>query len=278
MTIRACIIGHPVKHSRSPLIHGHWLRQYGIDGLYERAEVPPEDFAAFIGTLADRGYAGGNVTVPHKEAAFRLAHVEDPVAQALQAVNLIWARSGRVMGANTDVAGFLGNLDDRARGWDRTLSRAVLLGAGGAARAVIHGLKERGAGEILVVNRSVERAAELAARFGKPVRAIPRTHLAEALEGASFLANATSLGMQGQPTLEVDLDPLPRDALVTDLVYVPLETDLLVEARRRGNPVVDGLGMLLHQAVPSFETWFGVRPQVTAELRALVIQDVTGRP
>jgi shikimate dehydrogenase len=277
MPTRACIIGHPVEHSRSPLIHAHWLRRYGIDGLYERADVAPDGFATFVRSLADRGYAGGNVTVPHKEAAFRLASVEDPVAQELEAVNLLWTRSGRVMGANTDVAGFLGNLDEHAPGWDGKLSRAVLLGAGGAARAVIHGLKARGAGEILVVNRSFERAADLSARFGRSVQAVPQAALAESLEGASILVNATSLGMRGQPPLHVALDSLPKSALVTDLVYVPLETELLVEARRRGNPVVDGLGMLLHQAVPSFETWFGVRPEVTAELRDLVVRDLAGR-
>lgn len=279
MTIRACIIGHPVKHSRSPLIHGYWLRQHHIDGTYERAEVTPPDFASFITGLRERGLAGGNVTVPHKEAVFRLATVEDPVAKALQAANLIWFDGGgRLMAANTDVAGFLANLDASAPGWDRALAKAVVLGAGGAARAVVYALFERGAQEIIVLNRSRQRAEDLAAHFGEAVRAGNLGDVGGAMAASAILVNATTLGMRGQPPLDIDLDALPSDALVTDLVYTPLETDLIRRARRRGNPAIDGLGMLLHQAVPSFETWFGVRPEVTATLRDYVVSDLERSP
>jgi shikimate dehydrogenase len=274
MTTRACIIGYPVKHSRSPLIHNHWIAEHGLDGVYERAEVAPDAFGAFVTHLAEAGYAGGNVTVPHKETAFRLARVDDPVATALEAVNLLWLENRTLRGANTDVTGFLANLDGSAPGWDARLDRAVVLGAGGAARAVVHGLLARGAREVIVLNRSQPRAEELASRFGRVVRVGTPEDAASAFAGASLLVNATSLGMAGQPALDLDLGGLADTALVNDLVYVPLETGLLAAARARGNPTVDGLGMLLHQAVPSFERWFGVRPRVTPELRALVLADL----
>jgi shikimate dehydrogenase len=274
MTVRACIIGYPVKHSRSPLIHNHWIAEHGLDGAYERAEVAPDAVAAFLRHFADTGYAGGNITVPHKETAFRLARVDDPVATALEAVNLLWLEDGTLRGANTDVEGFLANLDERSPGWDDRLDRAVVLGAGGAARAVLHGLLARGARSIIVLNRSRPRAEELAARFGPRVVVAATEDAAAAFAGTSLLVNATSLGMAGQPPLDLLLDGLPETALVNDLVYVPLETGLLQAARARGNPTVDGLGMLLHQAVPSFERWFGLRPTVTPELRALVLADL----
>src|SRR5690349_6175203 len=248
MTIRACIIGHPVKHSRSPLIHNHWIAEHGLDGAYERAEVAPDAFAAFVTHLAETGYAGGNVTVPHKETAFRLSRVDDPVATALEAVNLLWLEDGTLRGANTDVEGFLANLDEGAADWDRRLDRAVVIGAGGAARAAVHALLTRGAREVVLLNRSRPRAEDIAARFGSRVSVGSRDEAASALAGASLLVNATSLGMAGQPPLDLALDGLPETALVADLVYVPLETGLLAAARTRGNPAVDGLGMLLHQA------------------------------
>lgn len=277
MTRRACVIGYPIEHSRSPMIHGYWLKEAGIDGSYGRASVTPEDFPAFVGDLAAQGLVGANVTVPHKEAAFRLARVEDPVAQSLGAVNTLWLEGGVLKGANTDVEGFLANLDAGAPGWDRTLARAVVLGAGGAARAVLYGLKQRGVAEILVVNRTLERAQSLATHFGPPLRALPWSDLQAALAGSGLLVNTTSLGMAGQPALDIDLAPLPREALVTDIVYVPLETPLLALARERGHPIVDGLGMLLYQAVPGFERWFGVRPNVTAGLRALIEADIRAK-
>jgi shikimate dehydrogenase len=277
MTRRACVIGYPIEHSRSPLIHGYWLKEAGIDGSYGRVSVAPEDFAAFAGDLAAQGLVGANVTVPHKEAAFALAEVEDPAARRLGAVNTLWLQDGVLKGANTDVEGFLANLDAGAPGWDRDLGRAVVLGAGGAARAVLYGLQQRGVAEIILANRTFERAEALAARFGAPLKACAWSDLPQALAGARLLVNTTSLGMAGQPALELDLSPLDHGALVTDIVYVPLETPLLTLARARGHRVVDGLGMLLYQAVPGFERWFGVRPEVTPGLRALIEADIRAK-
>lgn len=271
---RACVIGYPVKHSRSPMIHGFWLAERGIAGSYGREEVAPEDFDRFVAGLADAGYAGGNVTVPHKAAAFRLAAVDDPVAMALEAVNTLWFEDGVLRGMNTDAAGFLANLDQEAPGWDGGLGKAAVLGAGGAARAIVHALLARGAERVVIVNRTLARAEELAARFGPRAVAAGWDEAASALDGAACLINTTSLGMAGQPALDLDLAALPAGALVTDIVYVPIETPLLALARRRGHPVVDGLGMLLHQAVPGFERWFGERPAVTPALRAFVLGDI----
>jgi len=276
---RAFVVGYPIAHSRSPMIHNFWLARAGIDGRYERVAVPPEAFGVFLQGLAAEGFVGGNVTVPHKEAAFRGVEVEDSVARALEAVNTIWLEGGVLKGANTDVAGFLANLDQSAPGWDRRagrepLDRAVVLGAGGAARAVLYGLLERRIGEIILANRTLARAEALASHFGPKVRVVSWEDAGAALEGAGLLVNTTSLGMKGQPPLDLDLAALPSSSLVTDIVYVPLETPLLAAARGRGLRTVDGLGMLLHQAVPGFERWFGVRPVVDAELRALVVADI----
>jgi shikimate dehydrogenase len=214
--------------------------------------------------------------------AFELARVDDPVAQALKAVNTLWLEDGVLKGANTDVAGFLANLDQAAPGWDgnaagERLGRAVVLGAGGAARAVLYGLLQRGVGEILLANRTLERAEALASHFGPKIRVVSWDDTGAALKGAGLLVNTTSLGMNGQPPLDIDLSPLPASALVTDIVYVPLETPLLASARRRGLRTVDGLGMLLHQAVPGFERWFGVRPVVSEPLRALIVADIEAK-
>ncbi|MGJ4858398.1 shikimate dehydrogenase [Labrys sp. KB_33_2] len=271
---RAFVVGYPISHSRSPLIHGFWLKELGIQGSYERIAVEPAAFQAFATTLADRGFTGGNVTVPHKEAAFRLASVDDPVARDLEAVNTLWFEDGVLKGMNTDVAGFLANLDQEAPGWSDNLRRAVVLGAGGASRAILYGLIQRGAAEILLINRTLERAEALARHFGSKVKALAWDQAETALEGADLLVNTTSLGMKGQPPLDLDLSHLPKSALVTDIVYVPLETPLLAAARRFGLATVDGLGMLLHQAVPGFEHWFGARPEVTPQLRALVLADI----
>jgi shikimate dehydrogenase len=271
---RACVIGYPVRQSRSPLIHGFWLKEHGIEGSYERAEVAPAAFEGFVAGLSANGFVGANVTVPHKEAAFRLASVEDPVAGALEAVNTLWLDKGRLRGANTDVAGFLANLDQERPGWDLDLDHVVLLGAGGAGRAVLHGVLARGARRVSVLNRTLPRAADLASRAGGRARAVAWDEAKAALSDAALLVNATSLGMAGQPGLALGLDRLPRSAVVTDIVYVPLETELLRTARERGNPTVDGLGMLLHQAVPGFERWFGVRPAVSPALRRLVVDDL----
>jgi shikimate dehydrogenase len=273
---RAFVCGHPIAHSRSPLIHGFWLKQHAIDGSYEAVDVAPADFARFAATLADQGYAGGNVTIPHKEAAFAAASRRDAAAEMIGAVNTLWLEDGALVGGNTDAAGFAANLDEHAAGWENA-GAAVVLGAGGAARAVIHALKQRGVPDIRLVNRTVARGQELAGRFGAGVSAYGFEAADELLGDAGLLVNTTSLGMHGNEQLPADPQRLPDGAIVTDIVYVPLETPLLAEARRRGLKTVDGLGMLLHQAVPGFEKWFGVRPQVTEELRALVIADMAAR-
>lgn len=277
MTVRrACVVGWPVRHSRSPMIHGYWLHQYGLEGSYDIQEVPPEDLGAFLRTLQARGYCGCNVTVPHKEEALRLADHVSETARAVGAANTLWLDGETLFADNTDVSGFLANLDDAHPEWDTDLAHVVVLGAGGAARGVVWGLLSRGAKRIHVVNRNLARADELA-RLDERVSAARWSELGELLPPAALLVNATSLGMSGQPKLEIDLTPLAKQALVADLVYVPLETELLIEARRRGNRVVDGLGMLLHQATPGFERWFGIRPVVTRELRDLIAADIEGR-
>jgi shikimate dehydrogenase len=268
---RACVIGWPVEHSRSPAIHRYWLKQYGIDGAYEKEGVRPEDFASFVGALAAKGYVGANVTLPHKEAALRLADFPDEAAAVIGAANTLWLDSdGRLHASNTDIDGFMANLDVQAPQWNEEQRPVMVLGAGGAARAVLFGLIGAGASRILLANRTRDRAECLAKTFGPTVEAIGWEDRHRALAGCGLLVNTTSLGMTGQEPLDVDLAALPRDAVVADTVYVPLETRLLGAARARGNVAVDGLGMLLHQAVPGFELWFGVRPEVTAELKAHV--------
>jgi shikimate dehydrogenase len=273
---KACVIGWPAGHSRSPLIHNFWLAHAGIDGAYERAAVAPEDFPDFVRRLREHGYIGANVTIPHKEAAFRLVDEASETAHALGAANTLWFEDGRLMGDNTDVRGFLAHLDDAAPGWDAA-APATVLGAGGAARAVVFALLTRGVRDLRLVNRTKARAAALAESAGAAVRVYGWDALAEALDGAGLLVNTTSLGMAGQPALDIDLAPLSPEAVVYDIVYVPLETELLEAARARGLRTVDGLGMLLHQAVPGFARWFGVVPRVTEELRELIAADIEGR-
>lgn len=273
----ACVIGWPIAHSRSPLIHRHWLKTLGIEGDYVAQPVEPEALGRFLSGLYRETYVGGSVTVPHKETALALVAEADEVAAALGAVNSLWFDRGLLIGGNSDPHGFLANLDEQARGWADEPATAVVLGAGGAARAVVWALASRGFTDIVIVNRSGDRATALAAHFGKPARAAEWSDLPDLLRRASVLVNATSLGMIGQPPLELETAGMPDGALVTDLVYVPLETDLLRRARQRGLRAVDGMGMLLHQAVPGFERWFGRRPTVTKELRDLVATDIKGR-
>jgi shikimate dehydrogenase len=269
----ACVIGWPVKHSRSPLIHGYWIKLHGLAAQYRREEVAPEAFAGFVCSLAAHGYVGANITLPHKEMALALSEPDDR-ARAVGAANTLWLDGGHLYSTNTDVEGFTGNLDASVPGWDISLGEAVVLGAGGSARAVIYGLIERGFTRIHAVNRTLERAEALRRRFGAAVQPAQWSALPHLLARAGILVNATSLGMAGQPTLDVDLTPLSAEAVVVDLVYAPLETPLLAAARARGLASADGLGMLLHQAVRGFSLWFGVRPQVTAELRAVVEADL----
>jgi shikimate dehydrogenase len=273
---KAFVVGHPIRHSRSPLIHGHWLAEHGLAGSYERVDVAPEDFEPFFRGFAERGFRGGNVTIPHKEAAFRLADETTGRARRLEAVNTVWIEDGRIHGDNTDVTGFIANLDQVLGPW--RAGTALVLGAGGASRGVIAGLLERGVRKIVVANRTGGKAQELV-RFA-PGRIEPAAwrDIRSRLVEADLLVNTTSCGMAGHPPLDVDLAPLPAHAAVADIVYVPLETPLLKEARARGFRAVDGLGMLLHQAVPGFARWFGVTPRVTPELRALIEADIEGRP
>lgn len=273
---RAFVCGHPIAHSRSPKIHGYWLKSYGIAGSYEAVDIAPDDFGPFLAGAAAGGFAGGNVTIPHKEAAFRLVEHHDPAAEEIGAVNTVWFAEGRLRGANTDAYGFAANLDQLAPGWDTRAKAALVLGAGGASRAVIYALKARGFGDIRLVNRTIERAQELAATFGPKVSAHPLAAAKELASDVNLIVNTTSLGMHGQGDLPVDVEHAPDDALVTDLVYVPLETPLLAAARRRGLKTVDGLGMLLHQATPGFERWFGKKPEVTDELRSMIVADIGG--
>jgi shikimate dehydrogenase len=275
MTRRAAITGFPVAHSRSPLIHGYWLKRHGIDGTYERVAVEPASAEAFFRDFAKSGLVGCNVTVPHKEVAAACCDVLDDAAQAMGAANTLWLDDdGRLMGANTDGLGFLGNLDQQAPGWSERCETALVLGAGGAARAIIWALASRGVEKVLVANRTLSKAQDLADRFAPVAKAVSWDYLADILGRSDLVVNTTSLGMEGQPPLDLDLSPLPVDALVTDIVYAPLVTPLLQAARDRGNPTVDGLGMLLHQAVPGFERWFGVRPEVDDALRSLVLADL----
>jgi shikimate dehydrogenase len=273
---RACLMGHPVAHSRSPMIHGYWLRTLGIQGAYELKDLAPEAFPGFVTHLAAEGFVGGNVTVPHKEAAFRLVDRRDEASEAVGAVNTLWLEGGKLAGGNSDVRGFVAHLDDAAPAWDLPGGRAVVLGAGGAARSAVYALATRGL-DVRVVNRTVDRARELAAHFGSRVSAHGYDALARLLPEADLLVNCTSLGMAGKPPLEVDLRPLKGSAVVYDVVYVPLETAFLAAARSRGHRVVDGLGMLLQQAGFGFQKWFGAAPRVTPELRALVEADIRAK-
>ena len=272
---RAFVIGDPVAHSRSPLIHGHWLKRYGLAGSYEKIAVAPDALDAFVAGLREAGFAGGNVTVPHKGRVLELADAVDEAADAIGAANTLWFDGADLVAGNTDAEGFVLSLDDEAPGWDGRGASAVVLGAGGAARAVVHGLLERGF-EVAVANRTFLRAAELAEEHEGEVWAYAWDELPPLLRAADLVVNTTVLGMAGQPPLHLDVSACKRDALVADIVYTPLETPLLAAARARGLRAVGGLGMLLHQAAPGFERWFGVRPEVTAELRAIVEADVRG--
>jgi shikimate dehydrogenase len=269
----ACVIGWPVDHSRSPLIHNYWLKRYGIVGEYRREAVPPQEFAAFVGSLAARGYVGANVTLPHKEAALALSQPDDR-ARAVGAANTLWLDGSVLRSSNTDVEGFLHNLDASAPHWDRGLNKAVVLGAGGAARAVIYGLLTRGVERLVLVNRTRSRAELLRRTFAARIEVAGWDVLDATLADAALLVNTTTLGMQGQPALAAELARLPRHAVVADLVYAPVRTPLIAAAQARALRTADGLGMLLHQAVRGFALWFGRTPEVTPELRALLEADL----
>ena len=271
---RACVIGHPVAQARSPVLHRYWLKEYGIDGDYMREDVAPENIREFLNNLGAHGYVGANITAPHKAAAFLALDHAEPVTTTLKVANTIWLDDGALHGTNTDVHGFLANLDEAVHSWTMDAEQAVVLGAGGGARAVVYGLLDRGIKRVVVVNRTLPRAQAFTVEFGDRVTAAGFNELSAWLQDADLLVNTTSLGMAGQPPLEIDLSPLAEDAIVYDIVYVPLETPLLAAARARGLRTVDGLGMLLNQAVPAFEKFFGLRPQVTPELREFVLADI----
>jgi shikimate dehydrogenase len=275
---RAGVMGWPVGHSRSPLLHRFWLREYGIEGEYLLLAVPPEDLAPSLRALAERGFAGCNLTIPHKEAALAIVdRVEDRAARIGAVNTVVVLEGGKLEGRNTDAFGFHANLVQALPEWRADSGPAVVLGAGGAARAVVAALLDSGTPEIRLVNRTAARAAALAASCGNRLRPYGWNERNGVLAGAALLVNTTSLGQSGQAPLELSLDALPEDAVVNDIVYVPLETTLLAAARRRGNRVVDGLGMLMHQARPGFAAWFGVMPEVTPALRQALIADLEKR-
>jgi shikimate dehydrogenase len=271
--ILAGVMGWPIGHSRSPLLHGHWLRRHGIDGAYLPFPVPPDRLAQALRALPALGIAGVNLTVPHKEAACRIVDEVRPSAAARGSVNMVTVLpDGRLEGASTDGEGFLAGLAEAAPDWTPESGPALLIGAGGAARAIAVALLGAGVDRIRVVNRSEARAERLAADLGHAVECWPWSCRQMALDSVGLVVNATSLGMQGQPPLDLDLGLLCREAVVVDIVYVPLETPLLAAARARGNRGIDGLGMLLHQARPAFARWFGVEPVVDRALREAVLR------
>lgn len=273
MMRRACVVGWPLAHSRSPVIHRFWLKELGIEGDYVARPLEPPQAEAFFAAFADSGFVGGNVTIPHKQVAFAACAEHEPVAEATGAVNTLWLQGRRLIGANTDAEGFLANLDEETPGWDSSAKRALVLGAGGGARAIVWGLIRRGL-SVAVVNRTPGHAQALAARIGGHIEVRNWPDIPALLATADLLVNTTSLGLHGQPPLDIDLTPLHAGAVVADLVYVPLKTKLLAQAETRGMIAVDGLGMLLHQAVSGFERWFGRRPTVSPALRAAVIADL----
>ncbi len=276
---KACVIGWPVRHSRSPLVHGYWLEKYAIRGAYEKVEVKPHDLGGFLENLQESGFVGCNVTVPHKEAAFALADVVSAEARAVGAANTLWLEEGRLHASNTDIYGFMTHLSESAPHWKDSNRPVMVLGAGGAARGIIYGLLKAGIGELRLANRTRQKAEELAAGLKdmrERINIVDWEERGTALKEAGLLVNTTSLGMDGQPPLELSLEHLRADGVVADIVYSPLRTPLLRAAREKGCRTVDGLGMLLHQAVPGFHQWFGKKPAVTTELRNLVIADLGG--
>lgn len=270
MTKKAFVIGHPIAHSRSPLIHGTWLAEHGIDGSYEAIDVAPAELPAFFERLRSGEFVGGNVTIPHKEAVFALCDSVDDLARTIGAVNTLVVRDGTVHGYNTDYLGFLGNLDAAAPGWSDGPRDALVIGAGGAARAILVALRERNGGTVHVLNRTLANAQALVEEIEGPFEAHGFEAFAELAPKIGIVVNTSSIGMHGSRFDWLDMSLLPKTSLVTDIVYTPLITPLLADARTHGLAIVDGLGMLLHQAVPGFAEWFGVRPEVTPALRARI--------
>jgi shikimate dehydrogenase len=273
---KACVIGWPIAHSRSPLIHNYWLHTLGIEGSYSKEAVETSNVEAFLRSLASNGFAGCNVTVPHKEAAFQLAGVKEASAEAVGAANTLWLDNGKLVAANTDTYGFMSHLAACAPDWQGGTGPVCILGAGGAARAIAYGFLQAGANDVRIFNRSQGRARDLVAYFGSGVSAHAWEERHQHARESVVLVNTTSVGMKGEGSLGIDATKLQPRCVVADIVYVPLATDLLRDARAAGLRTVDGLGMLLHQAVPGFERWFGTRPAVTPELYSLIAADIEG--
>ena len=271
---KACVIGWPISHSRSPMIHGYWLNKYNISGSYTKLAVEPEKLPDFISSLRAGNYIGCNITIPHKEAAFQLSDIKHEAAMAVGAANTLWVENGQVHATNTDTYGFMTHLNTSASEWNNEKKPVVVLGAGGAAKAIIYGLLEEGVSEVRIINRTKKRAEKIKENLSGNINIYDLQETEKALSGAQLLINTTSLGMIGSDKLEIDLSPMSKDSVVSDIVYAPLKTDLLLQAERKNFKTVDGLGMLLHQAVPGFETWFGTKPEVTQELRDIVISDL----
>ncbi len=272
-TRAACVLGYPAKHSKSPKLHGYWLKKYGIDGDYRIEELPPEDFDAFVLNLSGNGYVGANVTMPHKQAAFRLSE-PDEKGRAIGAVNTLWLDGDVLRSTSTDGDGYVASVDAAAPDWSDGVTDAVVLGAGGASRSIVYALLERGIARVHVVNRTRAKAESMQETYGDGVVPADWSEVPELLAGCGLLVNTTSLGMHGQDPLEIDLSPLPETAVVSDIVYVPLTTPLLAAAKARGLRTSDGLAMLLHQAVKGFELWFGKHPEVTEEQYNLMSEGI----
>lgn len=273
---KAFVIGWPISHSLSPVLHRFWIKRHGIDAAYEKIPVEPQNLKSFLSSFGNDGYHGGNVTLPHKEEALKLCAVTEDDAQAIGAANTLWSENGRLCGTNTDSYGFSKNLDDQVPGWD-DVDEVLILGAGGAARAVIHAVLKRGIPKIYLANRTIMRAEDLATHFGSTVVPCRLDDISPLMEKTPLIINTTSLGMVGQDPLNINLNPASPQTIVTDLVYTPLETPLLVQARKLGLRTADGLGMLLHQAVPGFTRWFDIEPQVDQELRFHVLEEMAAR-
>ncbi len=267
----AGVMGWPVMHSRSPMLHNYWFKQHDLAGAYVPLAIRPEGLAAALRALHPLGFAGCNLTIPHKEQALAIVDEVDTLARSIGAISCVVARpDGSLAGTNNDCYGFIHNIRQEQPRWRADAGPVVVIGAGGGSRAVCYGLAQEGATEIRLLNRTLARAKKIADEFGGPIKALPWAQRHDALEGAAMVVNATSCGMVGQPALDLKLDQLPASALAADIVYIPLETPLLAAARERGNRTVNGLGMLLHQGRPAWKAWFGIDPEVTPELRAMV--------
>lgn len=271
---KVCVIGWPINHSRSPLIHNYWIRRHGLNALYERRPVPPEDLVGFFVGMKAQGYIGCNVTIPHKESSIRAIDLPDRRVKRIGALNTVFFRDGKSCATSTDGEGFFQNVISHVPGITIKNKTIVIIGAGGAARAIVDRLQEESPKTIYIINRNLDRAQQIKLDFGKNIEVGSFNSLPELLSETDLLVNATSLGMTGNETLELNVGLLPKTAIVADVVYVPLATELILRAKAEGLRTVPGLGMLLHQAVPGFELWFGIRPEVTAELYDLVARDI----